>query len=184
MRTSHEADASFDQLHNCFLTEAIDFAVLTLISPDPQLYELEVLCRERLVAVVSAELKLPQLDQAQKGCVRIGQLEGVPFVPPTCGTYFDPIISRIIDNLRTQFDVVVRDCQAELALSRVEDGLGVSLVPSTYVVGRKGLIVYDLADVQAGNVLRYLRRRDKPASVEERQFLSILRVNLLFCGES
>ena len=178
----HELE-TFDQLHNCFLTNSIDFAIFTPTLPDPQLYDLEVLCREQLVVVVSKELKIPQLQQAASGRVWIGQLEGVPFVLPTCGTYFDPIISHVIDDSRTQLDIVVRDCQAELALSLVEGGLGVSIVPSSYIAGRRDLRSYKLADVDAGNLLRYVRRRDKPMSLEEHRFMSILRNWIASCGD-
>ena len=178
----HELE-SFDQLHNCFLTNDIDFALFTPAAPDPQLYDLEVLCRERLVAVISKELRMPQFQEATSDRVRIGQLEGVPFILPTCGAYFDPIVSHIIVDSRAQLDVVVRDCQAELALSLVEGGLGVSIVPSSYVVGRKNLRLYELVDVEAGNLLHYVRRHDKPMPIEERRFMSILRNWIASCRD-
>ena len=166
---------ALEQLHEYFLRDEIDFALFTPIAPDPKLYDLEVLCRERLVVAASRELDIPQLSQVRAGRVSVRQLEGVPFVLPTCGVYFDPIISHIIDESRTQLDVVVRDCEADLALSLVKDSLGITIVPSTYVVGRSGFVTFDLADIDAGNVLRYIRRHDKPLSQEERRFMGIVR---------
>lgn len=166
---------ALEQLHDCFLRDEIDFALFTPISPDPKFYDLEVLCRERLVVAVSKELNIPQLSQVKTRHVGVRQLEGVPFVLPTCGIYFDPIISHIIDDSHTQLDIVVRDCEANLALSLVEDGLGITIVPSTYVVGRQGLATYDISDIDAGNVLRYVRRHDKPLPKEEDRFMRIIR---------
>ena len=107
--------------------------------------------------------------------ISIRQLEGIPFVLPTCGIYFDPIISHLIDGTRTQLDIVMRDCEAELALSLVEDGLGVCIVPSTYIVGRSSLQAFELSDVDAGNVLRYIRRHDVLCPIEEERFMNIVR---------
>ena len=166
---------TLEQMHEGFLNGDIDFALFTPISPDPQLYDLEVLCRERLVIAMSCNLETPQLRQIPAQRVSVRQLEGIPFVLPTCGVYFDPIVSHLIDDSHTQLDIVMRDCAAELALSLVEDGLGVTIVPSTYVVGRPKLRTFDLADVDAGNVLRYIRRHDRPVPLEEEQFLYIVR---------
>ena len=166
---------TLEQMHDSFLRSEIDFALFTPIAPDPKLYDLEVLCREKLVVVASRVLNVPQLSQANSGRVSVRQLEGVPFVLPTCGVYFDPIISHIIDESHTQLDIVVRDCEASLALALVEDGLGITIVPSTYVVGRTGFASFDIADIDAGNVLRYIRRHGKPLPQEERQFMQIVR---------
>ena len=167
--------ATLEQLHRFFLNGEIDFALFTPIAPDPRLYYLEVLCHEHLVVVASQNLKAPQLSQSSDGKISIRQLEGVPFVLPTCGIYFDPIISHIIDDSHTQLDIVTRDCQAELALSLVENGLGVSIVPSTYTARRPALRVFEIADIDAGNVLRYIRRNDISPSLEEKRFVEIVR---------
>ena len=167
--------SSLKHMHDLFLGDDIDCAVLTPISPDPSAYYVEVLCRERLVAVTSSELRAPQFENASSGHVSLRQLEGIPFVLPTCGSYFDPLISRMIDVFGVRLDIVVRDCSAELALSLVGDGLGVALVPSTWVHGRNGLSVYEVDDVRAGNVLRYIRPHDCDVSDEEALFMDILR---------
>lgn len=169
---------TLDQMHDFFLRDEIDFALFTPIAPDPKLYKLEVLCRERLVVVASKEMQAPQIPSANVRRISIRQLEGIPFVLPACGIYFDPIISHLIDDSHVQLDVVMRDCEAELALSLVEGGLGVAIVPSTYIIGRKGLRQFDLADIDAGNVLRYIRRSDKPLSQEEGRFIRIVRAFL------
>lgn len=166
---------TLEQLHELFLRSEIDFALFTPIAPDPEFYDLEILCRERLVVVASSSLCAPQLLQSANGSISIRQLEGIPFVLPTCGIYFDPIISHLIDDSRTQLDVVVRDCEAELALSLVQDGLGVAIVPSSYIVGRPSLQTFELSDVDAGNVLRYIRRHDVPCPIEEERFMHIVR---------
>lgn len=166
---------ALEQLHDYFLRGEVDFALFTPIAPDPKLYDLEVLCRERLVIAASEKLVIPQFSQVRAGRLSVRQLEGVPFVLPSCGIYFDPIISHLIDESHTRLDIVVRDCEAELALSLVEDGLGITIVPSTYIVGRTGFVTFDLADVDAGNVLRYVRRHDKPLSQEEDRFMRIVR---------
>ena len=163
------------QLHELFLGNQIDFALFTPIAPDPAMYDLEVLCRERLVVVVAASLNAPQFARATDGRVSIRQLEGIPFALPTCGVYFDPIISHLIDVADVQLDIVVRDCEAPLALSLVQDGMGAMIAPSTYLVGRSALKSYELTDVDAGNMLRYIRRRDCSASLEEQRFMSIVR---------
>ena len=167
--------ATLEQLHEFFLRSEIDFALFTPIAPDPEFYDLEVLCRERLVIVAAKDLGAPQLKSSCSSRMSIRQLEGIPFVLPTCGIYFDPIISHLIDDSRTQLDIVMRDCEAELALSLVEDGLGVTIVPSTYIVGRTSLRIFELADIDAGNVLRYIRRHDAPLSQEEERFMIIVR---------
>lgn len=167
--------ATLEQLHELFLRSEIDFALFTPIAPDPEFYDLEVLCRERLVVVASASLDAPQLRQSTGGRISIRQLEGIPFVLPTCGIYFDPIISHLIDGSHTQLDIIIRDCEAELALSLVEDGLGVTVLPSTYVIGRRSLQAFKLADIDAGNVLRYIRRHDTPCPIEEERFMHIVR---------
>ena len=166
---------TLEQMHEYFLRREIDFALFTPITPDPKLYDLEVLCREKLVIAASKELNVPQLAQMRANRMSIRQLEGVPFVLPSCGIYFDPIISHIIDESHTQLDIVVRDCDADLALSLVQDCLGITIVPSTYVVGRSDFVTFDLADIDAGNVLRYVRLHDKPPSQEERRFVAIVR---------
>ncbi len=172
--------SSLSQMHRLFLDDDIDFAVLTPMAPDPSLYKTEVLCHEKLVIVASQHLTAPQLRQAREGRLGIRQLEGMPFVLPTCGDYFDPLISRMIDMSRAMLDVVVRDCSAELALSLVRDGLGVSIVPSTWIAGRSGLCVFEIDGVAAGNVLRYIRRNDRAISDEEALFMDILRNWLSF----
>ena len=167
--------ATLEQLHEFFLRGEIDFALFTPIAPDPEFYDLEVLCRERLVVVAAQGLGAPQLKGRTSDRLSIRQLEGIPFVLPSCGIYFDPIISHLIVDSRTQLDIVMRDCEAELALSLVEEGLGVTIVPSTYIVGRASLHTFELADIDAGNVLRYIRRHDAPLSQEEERFMSIVR---------
>ena len=172
---------SFEGLHNAFLTDNIDFALATPILPDSQYYEVEVLCREKLVVAVSEKLKVPALEHAGDS-IRIGQLEGIPFVLPTCGQYFDPIISHLIDRRNVQLDVVVRDCDAQLALSLIEDGMGAAIVPSTYVVGKSSLRTFNVADVNSGNTLRYIRQQGKPASVEEQRFIGIVHEHVAAYG--
>ena len=176
----HEV-ASFEDLHNAFLSGDIDFALATPILPDSLYYEVEVLCRERLVVAVSKKLKIPALEQSSDN-IRIDRLEGVPFVLPTCGQYFDPIISHLIDRRNVQLDIVVRDCDAQLALSLVEDGMGATIVPSTYVVGKSSLRTLDVADVDAGNTLRYIRQQGKPASMEEKRFMDIVHEHVAAYG--
>ena len=166
--------STIEQLHNLFLSDEVEFAVLTPIAPDPSLYDVEFLCQERLVVVAATGLRAPQLDRATSGRLRISQLEGVPLVLPTCGGYYDPLISRVVDISGAQLDVVVRDCSTDLALSLIEEGLGVAIVPSTMLIGHRGLRAIEL-DVEAGNALRYIRRRDRPVSTEEELFLDILR---------
>jgi len=167
--------SSLKQMHDLFITDKIDFAVLTPISPDPNAYYTEVLCHERLMAVVSSQLRVPQLENALLEKVSLRQLEGIPFVLPTCGNYFDPLISRMIDVFGVQLDIVVRDCSAEMALAMVRDGLGVALAPSTWLTGQQDLRAFELDGIEAGNVLRYVRRHDRNPSQEEQLFISILR---------
>ena len=169
--------STIEQLHTLFLSDGADFAVLTPIAPDPALYDVEFLCQERLVVVAAPDLKAPQLDRAVSGCLRISQLEGIPLVLPACGNYYDPLISRMVDISGAQLDVVVRDCSTDLALSLVEEGICVAIVPSTSLIGRLKLRVLAL-DAEAGNALRYIRRRDHPVSSEESLFIDILRKSL------
>ena len=167
--------ASLEQLHGYFLGGQVDFAVFTPIAPDPKMYDLEVLCRERLVVAVAADLDAPQFAQARNGRVSVRQLEGIPFALPSCGIYFDPIISHLIDSSHVQLDIIVRDCDTPLALSLAQNGPCALIAPSTYLVGRPFLKTYELDDIEAGNVLRYIRRHDSPASLEERRFMEIVR---------
>ena len=168
---------TLDQLHHLFLGDDIDFAVLTPISPDPTSYYLEILCHERLLVIASDELNAPQLKRARAGCIGINDLEGLPFVLPSCGAYYDPIVDHVISISHAQLDTVVRACSAELALELVHDGLGVSIVPSTWVIGLAGTGIqsFELDGVRAGAVLRYVRRNDRPVSDEETLFMRILR---------
>ena len=167
--------STFEHMHRLFLGDDIDFAVLTPIAPDPAAYNVELLCREKLQVIASCEFRVPAFDNAMGDRVPFRMLEGVPFILPTCGRYFDPLISNLIDASNVQLDIVVRDCSAELALSLVRDGLGVSIVPSTWVMGMSGLQTFDLAEVEAGNVLRYIRRADGAPSDEEQLFISLVR---------
>ena len=167
--------STFDHMHKLFLDAEINFAVLTPIAPDPNAYTMEVLCHERLQVIASREFRVPALSQAVGNKAFLRQLEGVPFVLPACGQYFDPLISRIIDSSNAHLDIVVRGCSAELALGLVRNGLGVSVVPSTWILGMQDLLSYELSDITSGNVLRYIRRSDHVASSEEVLFLSILR---------
>ena len=171
---------TLDQLHHLFLGDKIDFAVLTPISPDPTTYDLEVLCHEQLLVVASEKLGAPQLARARDGRIGIGALEGLPFILPTCGDYYDPIIDHVIDSAHAQLETVVRDCSAELALRLVREGLGASIVPSTWVAGAAGagLRTFELDGVQAGAVLRYIRRADRAVPDEEALFMRILRDSL------
>jgi DNA-binding transcriptional LysR family regulator len=170
--------STFNHMHKLFLGDEIDFAVLSPIVPDPNAYVTEVLCHERLVIVASKNFRVPALEETETRAVLLRRLEGVPCVLPSCGSYFDPLISGIIDSTNVQHDVVVRDCSAELALALVKDGLGVSVVPSTWVVDSDGLRTFELADVNAGNVLRYIRRIDHEPSQEETVFMQVLRDSL------
>lgn len=169
--------STLEQLHDLFLNDAIDFAVFTPIAPDPSLYDIEFLCREQLMIVSSQLFEAPQL-KGVGGSISLRQLEGIPFVLPTCGAYFDPLISRFIDVSNVRLDIVVRDCSPDLALDLVIEGLGVAIVPSTSLVGHTGLRVIELADVTAGNALRYIRRNDRTVSKEEALFMGILRKSL------
>ena len=167
---------TLDQLHSLFTGDEIDFAVLTPIMPDPSFYDIELLCRERLVVVSSEHLHAPQLRGAKH--VGLRQLEGLPLVLPTCGSYYDPLISRFIDVSGVQLDVVVRDCSISLALGLASGGLGAAVVPSTSLGGWTGLRSYEL-DAVAGNALRYIRRHDRLITEEEALFLRLLRDRLV-----
>ena len=171
--------STLEQLHGLFLGDEIDFAVLTPIAPDPSLYDIEFLCRERLMAVCSPRLDVPQLRNVSSKGVLLRQLEGVPFVLPTCGAYFDPLISRVIDMSNARLDIIVRDCSTDLALEIVSEGLGIAIVPSTALSRHADLRSFELADVKAGNALRYIRRNDHARSSEETLFVDILRDALL-----
>ena len=167
---------NLEQLHDLFVNDTIDFAVLTPIAPDPSQYEIELLCREQLVVATSREFEIPQLRGASKAS--LSSLEGIPFVLPTCGPYFDPLIDRMIERSRAHLDISIRDCSPELALKIVDDGLGIAIVPSTSLVGRYDVRAFDLEDATAGNALRYIRRGDRPRSEEEQLFMRILRDSL------
>ena len=169
--------STLERLHELFVNDRIDFAALTPIAPDPSLYDIEFLCRERLMAIVSPKLKVPQLNGAREA-VSLRSLEGVPFVLPTCGPYFDPLIGQAIDSLHVCLDVAIRDCSPDLALELVSEGMGMAIVPSTSLFGRNDLRAFELADVTAGNALRYIRRSDRPVSPEESLFMDILRATL------
>lgn len=175
---------SFEQLHNAFIAHEIDFALLTPITPDPQFYETEVLCWERLMVVMSEHLKVPQIGQAEldRKQVSIRQLEGIPFVLPSCGPYFDPIVAHLIDNQSLQLDIVVRDCDSELALSLAEGGMGATIIPSTYLIGRKSLRSFRLVEAQMGSSLLYIRERGKPLPLEEKRFMSIVKEEIQAMG--
>ena len=165
--------STLEQLHDLFVNDKVDFSVLTPIAPDPSLYDFEFLCREQLVAVASPELDIPQLRDSNRASLR--NLEGIPFVLPTCGPYFDPLISRTIEKSHARLDVSIRDCSPDLALEIVSGGLGIAIVPSTSLSGKRGLRTFELLDVNAGNALRYVRRNDRPVSEEEKLFVGILR---------
>ena len=115
----------------------------------------------------------PQLRESSQASLR--NLEGVPFVLPACGPYFDPLISKSIEKSHARLDVSIRNCSPELALEIVSGGLGIAIVPSTSLSGLHGLRTFELSDVNAGNALRYVRRNDRPVSEEEKLFVSILR---------
>ena len=136
------------------------------------LYDFELLCREQLVAAASPELDIPQLRESSKASLR--NLEGIPFVLPTCGPYFDPLISKTIEKSRARLDISIRDCSPDLALEIVSNGLGIAIVPSTSLSGKRGLRTFELSDMSAGNALRYVRRNDRPVSEEEKLFVDIL----------
>lgn len=168
--------STLDQLHDLFIYGSIDCAVLTPIAPDPMLYESEILCREKLMVAAPASSRFPQLRDVPKGSkVHLRQLEGVPFVLPTCGNYYDPLIDKAIEVSSAQLDIIARGCSAQLALGMVEEGLGVAIAPSTSVVGRTAVIAYELGDVSAGNVLRYIRQRSHTVPSEELLFIDILK---------
>lgn len=170
--------SSLGQMHRLFLDDRVDFAVLTPLAPDPLLYDLEVLRYERLLVVAASDSIAPQLQFAQAGKIELSRLEDMPFILPMCGEYFDPLIDHMIESSRAQLDVVVRGCSAELALSMVQEGLGAAIVPSTWIAGKQGLVSYEIEGTSAGNVLRYIRRRDRSVSDEESLFMSILREKL------
>ena len=170
--------SSLEQLHRLFLGDEVDFAVLTPISPDPALYDIEMLCHERLVVVASRESLAPQLTHANSGKISLQKLEGMPFVLPSCGSYFDPLITQMIESSHAQLDIVVRNCSAELALTMVRYGLGAAIVPSTWTARMQDLITYELDGAPAGNALRYIRRSDRKATNEELLFMDILRKRL------
>lgn len=166
---------TLEQLHEHFLSDQIDFALFTPIAPDPAMYDLEVLCRERLVVAAAADLNAPQFALVRNGSISIRQLEGIPFILPSCGVYFDPIISHLIDALGVRLEIIARDCEAPLAMALVQDGLGAMIAPSTFLVGHPMLKSFEISDIDAGNVLRYIRRHDRPVSLEEHRFMDIVR---------
>ena len=167
--------STFGHMHDLFVGDKIDFALLTPMAPDPKIYDIQVLCRENLVVVVSDELKAPQISGLEGKRASIRQFEGMPFILPTCGSYYDPLISKLIDVKDARLDIVVRDCSAEFALALSKQGLGACIMPSTLTIGVDGLRVFELSDVDAGNVLRYIRKRDHESSAEEDTFVEIMR---------
>ena len=165
-----------DSLHKLFLSDGIDCAILTPLVPDLSSYLVESLWKERLVVAASDRLHAPQLARARTtGSVSMRELEGIPFVLPTCGRYLDPLVERAVDSTNLRLDVVVKGCSTNMALDLMEDGLGVCVVPSTALLGRDHILSYELEDMRAEIDLKYIRRRDEKPSKEERLFISIVR---------
>lgn len=165
---------TLEEMHDLFVRDQIDFAMLTPIAPEPELYDMQVLCREELVVVASPDLQVPSLKNLRSGKVFMRQLEGVPFVIPSCGSYYDPLVSRIVDSSDAPLEIIVRDCDARMALHLVERGIGACIVPSTLLVGNKHLRAFTLADVSVTVALRYVRKRGTKASEEEKLFLRLV----------
>ena len=169
--------ASLEQLQHSFLTDGVDFALLTPLTADSGHYDLKVLCHERLVVTISKNLELPHIDPTAKR-VFLSQLEGIPLVIPACDRYFSTIIDYLIDTRSIQLDVIVRDCSASLALALVSDGIGATVVPSTYLMGHDSLRSFELGDIDTSNSLHYIRQQGKPTSNEETRFLQIVRKHI------
>lgn len=165
-----------DVLHNLFLTEAVDFALLAPVTLDTSTYYVESLMKERPVLAASRNLNAPQLLRAKKTKrVRLAELEGLPFVLPTCSRYLDPLIERYVDSSGARLDIAVRGCSTDMAVDLVRSGLGVAIVPSTSLICKKDVVAYELEDMVVEIDLNYIRHHYRDVYDEERLFIDIFK---------
>ena len=176
MLVFHGAETS-EELHRLFVDGIIDCAVLTPIVLTPSSYRIERICCERLLMAVSKDFSVPHfVEKAGNGISRVTarDLEGIPFVLPSCGHYVDTLISRFIDDTDVRLDIAIRGCAPEFALRLVKEGLGATIIPST-LLGDSQLRVFEVDGLDVGCDLNYIRMADRPTSAEEALFFSLVR---------
>lgn len=165
-----------DALHGLFLSDMVDFALLAPVSPDSATYIVNSIMKERLVLAASPKLAAPQLAKTrERSLARLPELEGLPFVLPSCGRYFDPLVERFVELSGARLDIAVRGCSTTMALDLVRSGLGVAIVPSTSVFARDDVQAFPIQGMMTEVDLNYIRRRDRESYEEEELFISILK---------
>lgn len=155
-----------------------DFALMTPVHLDSALYASELLCYERQVFVAPRGWQIPFTPDADgRRRVALEEIANWPFVMPTTRQYFDELIRKIMDEAGVHLNIVFQSCEAELAARVVGEGLGVTILPNTFVYGWPGgnLDLYELDGFEGARGLHYIQRIGWDPDADTRLFMSEVR---------
>ncbi len=158
-------------------TAEADLAIMTPVHLDASLYTCETLCHERQMFVAPRGWDIPyRTDSLGRRFVTLDTVAGQPFIMPTTRQYFDQLIRKIMDDAGVHLDIVFQSCEAELAARLVRSGMGVTILPDSFVYGcDSDFDVYELEGAGGGRDLYCVWKNSREPNEDAAAFIRMTK---------
>lgn len=176
-------EAGLPQTHNLQLANTeIDFAVLTPVHPEPTLFEGEVICNERMLLVtpVSCDIPTTVSPDSPYPLVDPKSIANLRFIMPPNNLKLHWIIRSMMDRAHVKLNASLHSCSNEMTIHLVRRGLGVSIMPNTFLFSQKSdeVSLFSIKGFDSLGQLYYNRRIGSTISDDEALFMDILRAKI------
>lgn len=150
-----------ETMRSLMANKDVDMALFTPIRLEPATVDAEIICHERpvLIAPHGFPVRFAANSRGRRR-VRIAQIGEMPFILPTTNQYYDRMILHTMNAAGVRLKMVMQSCDAALTLHLVLKGMGVTILPDTFIVGdgASDLDVYGIDGMDGARELYLLQR--------------------------
>jgi LysR family transcriptional regulator, salicylic acid-responsive activator of bsdBCD len=172
-------EAGMPDSHDRLLSlSEVDCTVFTPVRPEPTLFHGETICEERLLLVAPASWDIPAQDAGEAyPLVSLQSIGALPFIMPPRHLKHNWIIRNMMDAAGVRLHIALHSCSNEMTFETIRRGLGVSIVPNTFISPQtnEDLSSYLIKGCSNRSSLYYNRPLNGETSNDEQVFIKIAK---------
>ncbi|MBQ6585904.1 MAG: LysR family transcriptional regulator [Coriobacteriales bacterium] len=173
-------EAGMPDSHNHLLsTGGIDLAIFTPVKAEATLFTSEPICSERMMLVAPRSFEIPAIAGTGSAYpqVKPDVIQRQPFIMPPSNLKHAWLVKSMMDAANVRLHIALHSCNNETTLELIKRGLGISLLPSTFLQGRdcSDLAIYSIEGFNQQGTLYYNRPLNRPISNDELRFVRMAK---------